>query len=192
MSDRLVIGLSAWIVQDGNYGDFSRGDRAAFALEFCPSATLSDGEPQSTPSLVHVGNALYEAIGRVVHVADDWWTVDFGTLAFQDAKPPTNVRPGTWVRGEIFIGIDPFFYFERLAREPDAPALIYDWEIEKIEMQTAPFIEVRPRLRERDPARLGWTEIAETDAWKDDGGLADYVLHCRRLDGSPRHAVKTI
>ncbi|HYW59089.1 MAG TPA: hypothetical protein VE909_01095, partial [Xanthobacteraceae bacterium] len=97
-----------------------------------------------------------------------------------------------WVRGEIFIGIDPFFYFERLAREPDAPALIYDWEIEKIEMQTAPFIEVRPRLRERDPARLGWTEIAETDAWKDDGGLADYVLHCRRLDGSPRHAVKTI
>ena len=28
------IGLSAWIVQDGNYGDFRRHERAEFALEF--------------------------------------------------------------------------------------------------------------------------------------------------------------
>jgi hypothetical protein len=87
------------------------------------------------------------------------------------------------VRGEVLIEVDPFFYFERLAHEADAPALIHDWTIEKIEMQTAPFIEVRPRRRERDPARLGWKEIAKTDAWNDDGGLAEYLLHCVRQDG---------
>ena len=28
------IGLAAWIIQDGNYADFTVGDRAEFALEF--------------------------------------------------------------------------------------------------------------------------------------------------------------
>jgi hypothetical protein len=34
MTDLLVVGLSSWIIQDGNYGNFSRGADAAFALEF--------------------------------------------------------------------------------------------------------------------------------------------------------------
>jgi hypothetical protein len=77
---------------------------------------------------------------------------------------------GSWISGEISIGIDPFDYFERLAREPDAPCLIYDWQIEKIERRMG----------------LGWSEIDKTDAWKDDRGLAEYLLHCKRLDGPPR------
>ena len=32
------IGLSAWIIQDGNYGDFRVGQQARFALEFHPQA----------------------------------------------------------------------------------------------------------------------------------------------------------
>ena len=30
----LIIGLSSWFIQDGNYRDFKRGDQVAFALEF--------------------------------------------------------------------------------------------------------------------------------------------------------------
>ncbi len=30
------IGISAWIIQDGNYGDFRCHERAEFALEFYP------------------------------------------------------------------------------------------------------------------------------------------------------------
>jgi hypothetical protein len=78
------------------------------------------------------------------------------------------------------IGIDPFFYFEGLAYQPGAPALVYDWKVEKIEVQTAPFIEVAPRMMAPDPAQLGWKEIVETNAREDAG---EYLLHCSRLDG---------
>ena len=98
-----------------------------------------------------------------MHVADDWWVLNVGILVFREERPPTNARRGRWLRGKIYIGIDPFFYFERLARQPGAPALIYDWKIEKIEVQTAPLIEVKPRVMARDPAKLGWREIVETD-----------------------------
>lgn len=30
------IGLDSWIIQDGNYGDFHRGQEATFAVEFHP------------------------------------------------------------------------------------------------------------------------------------------------------------
>lgn len=33
------VGVSAWIIQDGNYGDFHAGDFAKFALEFSPHET---------------------------------------------------------------------------------------------------------------------------------------------------------
>jgi hypothetical protein len=86
------------------------------------------------------------------------------------------------LRGKISIGIDPFFYFERLAHQPGAPALVYDWKIERIEVQTAPLIEVKPRVMQRDPTKPGWKEIRETSAWEDDG---EYLIHCTRI-GGPR------
>ncbi len=192
MSDLLVIGLSGWIIQDGNYGDFGRGRRAAFALEFDPLSELREPKIASAPerSLIHLGDARYNAVGQVVHVADDWWVIDFGVLAYEDQKPPENVRSGGWLCGQIGLGIDPFFYFDGRAHEPQAPALIYDWDIEKIEMQTAPASEMRPRLFRRGSIRFGWTEIAKTEAWKDGGGLADYILHCRRLDRPARRELK--
>jgi hypothetical protein len=190
MTDLLTVELASWIIQDGNYGDFTRGNLAAFALEFRASTKLDEVDPerQRRPSLISVGDARYKALGQVVHVSDDWWVIDVGPLLYREEKPPRNARLGGWMGGEIHIGIDPFFYFERLAHQPNAPALIYDWKIEKIEMQTAPRIEVRPRVMERDPARLGWREIAKINAWEDDGSFADYI-HCKRLDGPARRTL---
>jgi hypothetical protein len=183
MTGLLAVGLSSWIIQDGNYGEFARGDQAAFAVEFYGSHELATFTPEDTPmfSLINAGAPLHRVSGQVVHVADDWWAIDVGMVIFRTEMPPRNVRPGSWIHGAVELGIDPFFYFERIATQPDAPALIYDWTIEKIEMQTAPLIEVRPRLMERDPERLGWKEIDRTDAWNDDGGRAEYVLHCKRF-----------
>lgn len=187
IADTLVVGLSSWIIQDGNYRDFARDANSAFALEFYASPPLEDFEPDSvrTPSLTYVGDACYEVVGQVVHVADDWWVIDVGILVFREEKVPTSLRQGSWLRGKIQIGIDPFFYFERLAHQPGAPALIYDWKIEKIEVQAAPLIEVRPRVMERDITKLGWKEIVETSAWDDEG---EYLLHCNRLDSPARRA----
>jgi hypothetical protein len=186
MAGLLAVGLASWIIQDGNYGDFACGDRAAFALEFYGSTELDEVKRAPMPSLVSAGGVLYKALGEVVHVSDDWWAIDVGTMIFQEAEPPRNARLGGWMSGEISVGIDPFTYFERLAREPDAPSLIYDWTIEKIEMQTTPSVEVRPHSMARDSGRPRWREIDKTDAWKDNGGLADYILHCRRFDGPAR------
>jgi hypothetical protein len=183
MTDLLVVGLSSWIIMDGNYRNFSRGADAAFALEFYASTPLEQFEPESAqiPVLRHTGSALYEIQGQVAHLADDWWVIDAGILIYREERPPANGRQGGWLRGNIWIGIDPFFYFERLAHQPGAPALIYDWKIVRIEVQTAPLIETRPRVMERDPTRLGWREIAATEAWHDEG---DYLLHCKRRDGT--------
>jgi hypothetical protein len=154
MAARFVVGLSSWIIQDGNYGDFSCGERAAFALEFYASTALAEIDPGQAPapSLIHTGGAQYRASGQVVHVADNWWVID-------------------------------------VASQADAPPLIYDWMIEKIEIQTAPFIETKPRMMERDPERLGWREIDSTNAWNDDGGRAEYNLHCQRIDGPARRTL---
>jgi len=187
MTDLLTIGVDAWIIQDGNYPDFARDDRAAFAVEFYASAALNQAEPKSSllPSLVNTEPAHYEALGE-----SSTWPMTGGRLMsarFSSARrsPPINVRLGNWMSGEIYVGVDPYFYFERLAYQPDAPGLIYDWRVEKIEMQTAPFIK-RGRMIIRDAAQLGWKEIAQTDAWADDYGNAKYVLHCRRVSRAGR------
>jgi len=191
MANRFVVGLSSWIIQDGNCGDFSCGERAAFALEFYASTALAEIDPGQAPapSLIHTGGAQYRASGQVVHVADNWWVIDTGILLFREERPPSVVRRGNWLEGEVYVGVDPFFYFERLGSKADAPPLIYDWMIEKIEIQTAPFVETGPRMMERDPERLGWREIESTNAWNDDGGRAEYNLHCQRIDGPARRTL---
>jgi hypothetical protein len=191
----LIVGLSSWIIQDGNYPDFERNQQASFALEFDPVKGLQVGKPETPPSITLINSpdcsARYNATGRVVHVADDWWVVDFGLLAFREDKSSKHTfRADDCVRGEISFGIDPFFYFERLARQDDAPALIYDWTIAKIEMQTAPRIETKPKYFERDPRLLGWRAIEQTDAWHDDDGGAEYLLHCRRNEVPPRRRLR--
>lgn len=99
-----------------------------------------------------------------------------------DGKPPDNVRLDEWLEGLISIGVDPFFYFEDHAHQPGAPALVYDWNIDKIEMETGPFIETRPKHFERDLEKCEWKEVPKTDAWSEPG---PYLLHCSRL-GGPR------
>ena len=203
MTGVLAIGLASWIVQDGNYTDFVRGYRSAFALEFYSPTGLNGVEPPShrMVSLSYVGGAHYDAVGRVVYAVEDWWVIDVGVLVFRAETPPPDARPGRWMQGKIYIGVDPFFYFERLALKPAAPALIYDWEIERIELETGPFIEVdppenwHPSLRKspvmlRDPARLEYTEVSQTNAWRDDAGNASYILHCKRLEGPARRTLR--
>jgi hypothetical protein len=182
MADTLVVGLHSWIIQDGNYDDFATNTNAAFALEFYASSPLEvfESNPKPVPALVRICDADYEIVGQVIHVADHWWVMDVGVLVFQEGEPPATVRQGSWLRGKISIGIDPFFYFERLAHQPGAPAQVYDWKIERIEVQTAPLIEVKPRVMARDRTKLGWKDIPETNAWEDEG---EYLIHCTRISG---------
>lgn len=189
-SGDILVGLASWIIQDGNYSDFHRTQVAPFAIEFYQQIPFELSIVTSV-SMRRSGATVYEVSGQIIHATDKWWAVDFGLLMFQESKIPDNLRKGDWIRGIIEIGIDPFYYFESLSLEADAPALIYDWSIEKIDMQTAPFAEVSPKVFARDYSLSGWKEVAETDAWTDDGGHADYLLHCRRIPGIPRKTLAT-
>jgi len=188
ISDYLGIGLASWVIQDGNYGDFVSGKHAAFALEFFAVTLLVTIEPPigERPALNHLDGSQYEAVGKVVYVGADWWVLDVGFLAYSMTPLPPNAQLGGWIEGEICIEIDHFAYFETLAKEADAPALIFDWKIEKIKIQTAPWIEVRPNSWQRDHAQNGWQEIDMTAAWHDDEGHAAYILLCTKLDSPAR------
>lgn len=186
--ESLSIGLDAWIIQDGNYSDFSVGQTTEFALEFYSEDGLSVSEP-ATPELSWEGDSIYNAIGKVVHSESDWWVADFGILMFREESPPEEARLGNWLRGRISVGVDPFFYFERLGQLRGAPALIYDWTIDRIEIETAPFVEVAPKMLARDSSRRARKSILQTDAWADDGGSADYLLRCRRLERPARRTL---
>lgn len=108
---------------------------------------------------------------------------------YQEGSPPST-EIGAYVHGEVSVHVDHFSYFERHAGAPGAPALIYDWRIEDIEIDTTPWVEVRPRYFERDPTRRGSKPVTKTKAWEDDGGHAGYVLSCRRLANPPRFSLR--
>ena len=88
---------------------------------------------------------------------------------------------GKFVTAEIYLGIDPFFYFERLYTLSGMPPLVYSWRINSIAQQTVPFIEIREPPGQtflvRDERKLGYKAIQKTDAWNDDDGHGEYVLN---------------
>lgn len=182
------IGLSSWIIQDGNYGDFQAGDNAEFALEFYRESLEKSSLAQKT--IERVAPAAYRINGEVIFSREGVWVIDFGLRAFQEHTPSIELKQGAFVSGVIHLGIDPFFYFESLYAVAGMPPLIYQWRIERILRQTAPFIETRSetgqRILTRDPEKLGWKMIQRADAWSDDGGNAEYVLVCALLNSESR------
>ncbi len=129
------------------------------------------------------------ARGAYRRVDLEWWAIDAGLLMYRPGRPPREVEVGSWVSGEIYVGVDPFMYMQRFSRHHTAPGLIYDWKIHKIEQDIAPLIGIPGGGRMRDRMRPGWREIEKTNAWKDgaaDGAPPEYVLHCERLDNPPR------
>jgi hypothetical protein len=168
-----VFDLAAWIIQDGNYADFQRGQVAEFAVEFEFEAFQT--VEAATPSARLLRDGDYAISGEVVFTDGDVWVIDCGILIYNELRP-SRVRDRHGVTGTALLGIDPFPYFERLNRLPRMPALVYTWEIVRIRRLTAPSVAV---------------DVDATDAWRDDDGTADYLLDCVRLDVPAKHDSST-
>jgi hypothetical protein len=168
-----VFGLSAWIVQDGNYADFARGQVAEFAVEF----EFDDLEivEAATRSATLLRDSDYAIAGEVVFTDGDAWVVDCGILVYNELPPPGS-RAGAGVTGTALLGVDPFMYFERLNRLPGMPALVYTWEITGIRRLTA---------------GGGYVDVEATDAWSDDDGSAEYLLECVKVNKPPKQDSST-
>jgi hypothetical protein len=182
----LNIGVDAWIIQDGNYGDFTVGQKAQFALEFYPHSLKSSN--RKSPSSTYLKASRYQICGQVVYRTKSVWVLDAGFLAYQESPPPRYATKGSWVEGEIYLGVDPFMYFEHLKNMSGMPSLAYSFRIEQIFLETTPWLTKtdesgRPVMMVRDERKESHREVAETDAWNDDGGHAHYVLKCASMDG---------
>ena len=172
------IGLSSWIIQDGNYPDFAVGREASFALEFYSEDGLAPAaEPVKRAE--HLGESTYRVSGEVIHTDRNWWVIDIGLPVYREEAPPSGARAGRFFEGAINLGIDPYFYMEYLGKPHGAPPLIFTWRIREIFRQTALV---------RDPSTVAWSPATETDAWHDDDGHAEYMLHAEVIDPAPRRA----
>lgn len=184
--DNLSIAVDSWIIQDGNYLDFAVGDNARFALEFAGSALRPSASKHRLAR--HLGHGIYEACAQVLFVDAKAWVIDFGFRAFWESKPPEFVTPGTWVEGELLVGIDPFFYKEYLHTLPDMPNLFYNWTIASIMRNDTPwlveFTANGGKVLSRDQTNEAWTDVARTSAWTDDSGRSSYVLAVKRQAGA--------
>lgn len=171
------IGLAAWIIQVGNYPDFAVGDVRSFALEFYARRfAVSDA---GSAACVPRRNCVYDICGCVCFRKDDFTVIDFGQRAYSERKVVADV--GQWIAGQLFIGIDPFMYFETWERQPGVPKIRSEWRVDRIFRETTPLIEQTPKYFVRDEARFSEVEVSQTDAWNDDGGSASYALECTQI-----------
>jgi hypothetical protein len=173
-----MVGVASWIIQDGNYGDFKVGDETKFALEFYGSKL---NPSTSRGAFVnYLGNGLYKVRAEVVYLDSVAWVIDFGFRTFWDSTPPKFASLGSWVEGEISIGIDPYFYMEHLYKNPGMPDLFYTWRINSILRDDTPWLvqvnEHGGKNYTRDEARIKWASVEYTDAWNDDEGRSTYLL----------------
>ena len=181
--ETLQVGLDSWIVQDGNYGDFHVGQSARFALEFYPHAVRIT--ERRIPMCEDTVGSRYRISAKAVFMASGVWVIDFGLRAYKNSTAPQFVSQGAWIEGEIYVGIDPFFYSEDLHAIPGMPELRYDFRIKKIVLETTPWLESKNEqggtILTRDERHTSFTPVAETKAWEDDGGRAHYVLECEQI-----------
>ncbi len=182
-----VLGISSWVISDGNYADFAVGEQRRFALEYFEK-DLHDSTP-GTRSARSVGEGLYEITAEVAYAAHDLVLLDFGLLAYSDTRTPAATS-GTWRSGIVLLEVDHFAYFETHAQREGIPPAIYAWTITGIWRQTAPYIldpdPNRPQYI-RDPARLGYASVDRTGALHGDDGSNDYLLRCRLEQDPPTH-----
>jgi hypothetical protein len=174
------IGISSWIIQDGNYEDFKIGDQSKFAIEFY-SENMEKTNSNSKKAIIK-SKAIYEINAEVVFNGEDFIVIDFGLLAYQELHGKNKISKGDWIKGNFYLGIDPFFYSENGYKIKGIQPLIYSWIIEDILIETAPFIESTDsfgrKIQTRDDAKSLLKSISETNAWNDDNGDAEYVLKC--------------
>lgn len=179
----LSVGLASWIIQDGNYPDFETGKEYRFALEFMP--TWVGASQNRTRYLQPKDGCEYSFGGQVVLVWPGVAVLDAGILCYYEGSLSDLPPAGDYAAGDLYLGVDPFFWFETHCKRWGAPNLFYQWGIEEILLDTTPWIESQDeqgtKARRRAEGPGSFSSVPSTNAWEDDDGNAHYVLRCVRL-----------
>jgi hypothetical protein len=185
--DNWYVNVNSWIIQDGNYQDFNKNEIYHFAIEFYSDNLIETAQEEISSTRINASN--YKICGKVVFSSNDFVVIDIGVLIYSENKDISKYHVGDYLSGSIWLGIDPYFYFEYGYKIEKIPALIYKWKIDKILIQTAPFIEsidtFGRKYLQRDELKLNHKEVLKTNAWEDDNGNADYILICENSGQDP-------
>lgn len=192
----LNISLSPWIIADGNYDHFHRGQTAEFALTFHQKFI----EPTQTKkrALALVKDCLYKATAEVVFDSPSVYVLDFGPQAYSASPISPDFRSGDFIEVEFLLGIDPFYYFSFHHKLPAMLPLIYTWQVDKIIARSAPLLKKSDATGNSwfapDEANYSYREVERTeDRYKDEQDFLlnrnkkslEYILNCTRLDIEP-------
>lgn len=180
---KFSIGLDSWIIQDGNYEDFEAGQEYAFAVEFySKQVKLSD---KRETVCKHLFGGLHHIQAPVVFAGPECWVIDVGFLTYTKAENKDGFKPGDQIEMEGYLGIDPFYYFEELHELKDIPAMIYRWHLERILLDTTPWVTKKNKKGEstriRNMSESSSQPVDRTNAWDDDDGNAAYTLEVNLL-----------
>ncbi len=177
------IGLSAWIIQDGNYPEFEVGREYRFALEVGPEGLIRGAGPLK--SLTRLSEAQYAFDAEVLIHEPGLTVLDVGLLCYHDGPLAKGLQAGDFIAGDLYLGVDPFFWAETHSRRPDVPDLYHRWRVSGILLETTPWRDEVDASGRAYKARIegprSFSPIERTQAWEDDGGNAHYILRCERL-----------
>ena len=191
------IGLSSWILADGNYDavDFAVGKSVKFALEFWFQKYSICDEPIRLTAMDK--GCLYDAVGECVFsdVEAKVQVLSFGEISAYRYSRDSNLKAGDRVAGNMYLGIDHFAYYEWLHKLPGIPPLMYEWQIERILFEITPLI---PSVDEcgcdawvADETRVRYEEVQNANVMlphpKDTVG--GYILFCSRFEEPPHKDV---
>ncbi len=179
----LNVGIASWIIQDGNYPDFETGKEYRFALEMFPIAMAAS---QNRARYLEPRDGCdYVFGGQVVLIWPEVVVLDVGILIYRDGGVEGLPPVGEYAAGELYLGVDPFFWTETHSKRSGAPNLFYDWLIEEILLETTPWIESLDdqgnKIRRRDEVPQTFAAVDRTNAFEDDDGNAHYILRCSRV-----------
>ena len=176
----IEIGLSAWIIQDGNYPEFELGKEYRFALEVGVDTLINSSE--ISKSMTRASEARYDFTGEILMQDSEFTVFDMGLLCYREGDFSGGFNPGQFVSGNIYLGVDPFFWFESHAQRLNVPNLFYRWHVKEILLETTEWKvtqDSRGRTcRSRVDSPTSFTPVQQTRAWDDNGGNAHYILHC--------------
>lgn len=180
------IHLSPWVLLDGEYREFEEGQRAEFAIEV--SLLTSDLVVELGANRVArpLRGGSYELTADVIAVRNDAWAVDFGVRGYIEGPPPEDVMLGSTVVASATLGVDPFHYFDHLARFETFPELIYTWDVVSIRREIAPVV-AGPRGPRPDRSRSVVRSVGRTSSEVAPTEWVDFTMNCRLVDGASRH-----
>ncbi len=151
--------LESWVTMDWGYDDVACGDVIESPLFISlDSMMVPTQETHKRIERLDGNPRRYRIVAEVTAVWDRHWAIDFGLSATTAAPLSADVIRGTYVTGDVDLGIDYPTDWQG-----------YRWLVESITKVVS---------EQEQNSRM---EVERTDGYHDHG-MTYYVLHCQKLE----------